>query len=646
MKKIKYKLYYLLAERNHHIKSEYQSYIDTNADEHVNNRWKSWLLLLKLNFDCYVLQKENLTSKNKNNNIVKPYLKGAESAIFKREKPYHLASELMEYEIISFDIFDTLLLRPFKKPIDLFQIIGQRLEFTGSDDEFTTIRCKAEAEARQIAQKSKRTSEVNIYDIYKIVNKYTDIPIKKGVETEFQVELDYCFPNPYMKEVFEILREQGKTLIITTDMYFAKKHIEKLLLENGFYGYEKLYVSCEYEVSKGSGKLFQHIKEDFKCTSPSKITHIGDNKHNDIVMGKKNGLSTNYFANVHDIGNKYRPKNISKPIESFYGGIVNTHIYNGTKEYSIYYEFGFIYIGLYVYGMTKWLYDKCLDENIDKILFTSKSSFILKEVFDNLYGQVNNSYEYWSKNATMKYFSLKRDFEKVLYEYLQCNVNNNRFTIRNLLYSLNIDDNITEKNKDTLYKYLLHNKDYIINKYKKSEKYIFDIFKSSIDDAKNIALVDGSCNIENLIALKKFIQEDIKLDCKIKSFLTTSKNNDILLDELEVYLVENNYNSQFINLFEDNYSEINKNIFQLAFESNEPYFMGIDENFEFIFDKPLIENYKVVQEIQRGILDFCKIYHQKSEKDIYLRNVKALDAYYPISLAFKELENFQKILKI
>ena len=40
----------------------------------------------------------------------------------------------------------------------------------------------------------------------------------RNMKTEFETELDYCFANPYMKRVFDMLKEQGKTIIMSSHL--------------------------------------------------------------------------------------------------------------------------------------------------------------------------------------------------------------------------------------------------------------------------------------------------------------------------------------------------------------------------------------------------------------------------------------------
>ena len=74
--------------------------------------------------------------------------------------------KLSEYDIISFDIFDTLIFRPFSEPTDLFYFIGERLGYL----DFKRIRTEMEFKARQAAYKREKTYEICLRDIWELLN--------------------------------------------------------------------------------------------------------------------------------------------------------------------------------------------------------------------------------------------------------------------------------------------------------------------------------------------------------------------------------------------------------------------------------------------------------------------------------------------
>ena len=357
-----------------------------------------------------------------------PYLDGSESKVLNRPTALNFARNILEYDVISFDVFDTLLLRPFAQPHHLFMILGEKLNCVN----FMSIRMKAEKEARNQAEVKKGNRQVTIYDIYEIIQLRTGIDKQYGVQLELQTELEFCFANPYMKDVFEILKSQNKKIIAISDMYLTKSMIVQLLDNSGFSGFSDVFVSCENNCSKRDKQLFKIVLQ--KLGKDISLVHIGENYESDIKNAEDLGIATRYYNNVHETGNQYRADGMSELIGSTYSGIVNTHLHNGNKQYTPHYEYGFIYGGLYILGYCKWIYDYAKQNNIDKVLFLSRDGDIYHKVFNYLYTDMNNEYVYWSRIANTKY-----TIEKNRYDFLKRIVRHKeKMTIKGLLESLEL----------------------------------------------------------------------------------------------------------------------------------------------------------------------------------------------------------------
>ena len=65
-----------------------------------------------------------------------------------RAEPKDLLNKLCEYDVISFDVFDTLIFRPFTSPRVLFSIMESRLGIY----KFSKIRDDSEDEVRKLNQ--------------------------------------------------------------------------------------------------------------------------------------------------------------------------------------------------------------------------------------------------------------------------------------------------------------------------------------------------------------------------------------------------------------------------------------------------------------------------------------------------------------
>lgn len=665
MLRLKDKLYYYMVDKNWGVGPEYHRYVDTHPEEHANNRWKSWWLLLRLNWHYRVLRKTKPLLNNANNINVGgktkpkrklPYLDGAESEVSKRREAIRFAKDLLQYDVVSFDIFDTLILRPFADPKDLFMIVGKRLNKT----EFYRIRTDAEKRAREKATIEKGNREVTIDDIYTIIEERTGIPKEKGVQAELEVEMQYCFANPYMKRVFKILRVQGKPIIIVSDMYIPHDSMEKLLANAGYTGYDKLYVSCDYNCSKRVGGLYQYVKRDY---SGKKIVHIGDNVASDIQAAQKENLDVRYYKNCHEIGNQYRADGMSELVGSAYAGIVNTHLHNGIKTYSPYYEYGFIYGGLYVLGFCNWIHEKAKNEGIDKILFLSRDGDIYQKVFNLLFNDVPNEYFLWSRIANTRYTVQKNreDFINrcVLYQAKAAK----KVTIANLFAALGLEqlkdnlydfglregDLILNENVKILEKFFIENWNFVCKIVEQDKAFVKNYIKDKIGNSKRVAIIDVGWLGSGPRGLKYLIEEEFKMDCKAfcwQAAVRSADSRDILTNllenEIEPYLFSVMYNREHF----DKHTKTNKGLNNILLESFTqacyPSYSRMNNEGNFIFDLPEIENNKLISEIHYGIVDFCNLYSETFENDKYLIKISGYDSYCAFRFIVRDLKFIKK----
>lgn len=288
-----------------------------------------------------------------------------------------IKSSIDSHEVISFDIFDTLLLRPYVKPTDLFF----HLEHIKQIWWFRDNRVKAEQFARQL---NPQKEDITIDDIYKELNA----PFNTLKKAEMDLEKQVLYPNPEMVEVFNYALRSNKKVIITSDMYLPQKFLEDILKEKGFSGYSKFYLSCKINKTKWSGSLYKYIINDLKI-KPSRILHIGDNLQSDIDMAKKNGLSTYHYQKVIDrlLQNNLRAANFLKGHENNYQvsillGILSIYCLCENKNYWT--DFGFKYGGPVVYGYMQWLNQHLEQDGINEVMFVARDGYTLQKVFDVL----------------------------------------------------------------------------------------------------------------------------------------------------------------------------------------------------------------------------------------------------------------------
>lgn len=428
-----YRLYNILVNRKPGITYRYHKVHDGSTGV---LKIISWLYLLWLNLAYYILFCRFLGKKPEMEIYESKALdvKKSESEEYRETNPQlsvlDYVDRLKRYDIVSFDVFDTLIFRPVSQPTDVFYLIGEKMGIA----DFKNIRAWAEWDARVMCNQKNGHMEITLEDIWQNLSEDVGCSKEKGMKIEQETEMSLCYANPFMLEVWTELKALGKEIIVVSDMYLSRDMITNMLEKAGFTGASKIYVSCEYGKNKASGSLFKLVKKEHPDKS---IIHVGDNSHSDGDMAKKSGLATCLYPNVNHNIQLYRPFDMSYLIGSAYRGLVSNQLYNGTKTYTMEYEYGYIYGGLFVLGYCNFIHDYCKKNDIEKILFMSRDGDILRQAYTSLYPKDNSVYAYWSRKAATKLMADedKHDyFRRFFYHKI-----NQKYTIKKILHSMELD---------------------------------------------------------------------------------------------------------------------------------------------------------------------------------------------------------------
>lgn len=304
-----------------------------------------------------------------------------------------------EHEIISFDIFDTLITRIYREPTDLFRHLEESCECKG----FSAARIAAEQQARQEALQNSQ-GEVTLEDIYDHLHSaYAFLR-----EKEIELEILACKCNPDMYEVFQYAKKANKKIVIASDMYLSEETIETILANSGYDSFDKLFVSSSTKRPKATGQMYQDIVL-WSHTSPSKILHIGDHPYTDFQVAVANGLSAFLYT----------------PIKEHFGNRINSNYYSVLRKYdkdsiwpsilegltslneckscsrTYWYNFGYKYGGIIAYSYMSWLHSELRKDHIYHAFFMLRDGYIFKRVFDELYSDIQTEEIYGSRRLFM-----------------------------------------------------------------------------------------------------------------------------------------------------------------------------------------------------------------------------------------------------
>lgn len=379
-----------------------------------------------------------------------------------------------KYEYISFDIFDTLVQRPFYCPEDLFLLLDAEFEkHICANLSFAMIRKIGEAQLRYSNQGTE-IEDITIDEIYENIGKMFCIDnniLNKIKNYEKRLEIFYARTRKSVRYFYQLAKNVGKKVIFVTDMYLDRETIEAILLKNGYTYYEKVYISSEYRRLKSSGNLYDCVLADLKIAA-GKILHIGDDMEKDINIPNKKGMATYHIPKAldrfgHDGWRKgsktcdaltkklcgtfisyekiekslgYRcmiAQSANKYFDNPYRAFAGRSIFNQDA-----YFIGYYLLGMYLIGLNQWIEATVTRGDYDTVYFMSRDGWmpmiaynILREIKPDL---PRAEYFYTSRQAVLP--AMLRD----KLDFYDLPIDVSRYNPRRLFGLLNFCTEITE----------------------------------------------------------------------------------------------------------------------------------------------------------------------------------------------------------
>lgn len=194
----------------------------------------------------------------------------------------HLVKVIDSFEAVSFDLFDTLIMRKTLEPMDIFDVVEERL--LKKNIIINNFR------------KKRRTAELEI-GIGTIDEIYDQLSQMYGIdeeianrikEEELQCEMDMLVSRSSMVQIMECAYDKGKVVSIISDMYLSKEKLIRILDILGIKKYHNILVSCDYGTCKGNGLYSEYL--NLIGIAPEKCIHIGDNYEADVIAPQREGM--------------------------------------------------------------------------------------------------------------------------------------------------------------------------------------------------------------------------------------------------------------------------------------------------------------------------------------------------------------------
>lgn len=419
-------------------------------------------------------------------------------------------------EIVTFDIFDTLLMRLVAEPYHVNEIIRLKVEdLLGRDFDFPTLRIKAEEVARQ-----KKSGDVTLDDIYKSFEEISNLDYdtcQKIRELEVSTEVKLILPRSEVVTWFNELRDDyNKEIWLISDMYMQTPDLKRLLEKCGVEGYDKLLISCETDMRKDTAAIWEHLMKS-GLNADGKLIHLGDNETSDIQLPGDRGFAAYHLMSALNLFTltpfgKMLAERLDRK-KSLYAGIflgvvlakkfqspfaLNDEMSEKVGKIVLqnFRDFGYWFFGTPLLTFILWLIQKIQADKIKRLLFLARDGYFLQPLYKFVCELLNiktlpSDYFYASRRAVtvagIRKIAqaddlLRLHFEGTLKQFFQ------------VRFGIDIDDDTkiilpdksSEVVHDAIKKYSAEILSHAANERKNYEKYISDLGGTW----KNVGVID------------------------------------------------------------------------------------------------------------------------------------------------------------
>ncbi|SDG39497.1 HAD family hydrolase [Roseospirillum parvum] len=197
------------------------------------------------------------------------------------------------FDVLSLDVFDTLLWRRVPEPHDAFHAMGERLlaDWPQAPPDaaslFATERRLCEIRARY----SVSGGECRLGPVYALMPRALfrddagDHPdLARAIDNEIAVERQVCQTDPDVEALAERARARGMKVILVSDTYFTAEQVAQVVAP---FTADGIATSADAGCSKANGLLERAVTA--LGVEPRRVLHVGDTPERDRVGATRAG---------------------------------------------------------------------------------------------------------------------------------------------------------------------------------------------------------------------------------------------------------------------------------------------------------------------------------------------------------------------
>lgn len=306
-------------------------------------------------------------------------------------------------KVISFDLFDTLLIRRIHDP-DVVKLPVARYisKIAGTYD--ISLPAQNVQRMRDTIEQRHRAKTGEQFDDHEacypqymqellveiLKTHYSDSILDLVTTYELTMENSMLVPRSELVAWIQKLHQRGKRLFIISDMYMPGSHLKKLVEHAGILDlFEDVISSADTFLAKASGKAYPMIAERYGLTA-SDWLHVGDNPFSDGMRAAEAGIDA---LIIHDPREDQR-KSIVKRYYNYSDGRafwrgrllqqLMAPLEDENKEVAPLYAEGYNFVGPLIGIFIQQLAEKCRQNNITKVFFLSREGWTFKRYWERV----------------------------------------------------------------------------------------------------------------------------------------------------------------------------------------------------------------------------------------------------------------------
>lgn len=312
------------------------------------------------------------------------------------------------HDVISVDLFDTLVMRRTLFPADVYEIVDLRLQEKGLIlDNFPKRRLEAEKELC-------KTTVPTLLEIYQYLLRNdvaASVQAEMLVQIEWETDCSLAVPREELCGLLQAAHRNGKPVYIVSDTFYTKVQLAAMLECCGFTGYRDILTSCEYRTGKNR-RLFERLREKIPGRT---CLHIGDSVDADVEGAEKNGYTAcrlysglELFEKVGYLGLWERIDSLSDRIQA---GMLVAKLFNSPFQFEepgcrlhvdAAYDVGYLFFGPVISGFVIWLRREIHTQGLKNIWFGARDGYLIKKLYEQIDPSTNSIYLLTSRSAAIR----------------------------------------------------------------------------------------------------------------------------------------------------------------------------------------------------------------------------------------------------